>query len=68
MDKYLLIYEMRKSHISRQELCAKIGMSMPSFSKKINGKVQFTLDEIKAIMKALNISDPRPIFFTEEVS
>lgn len=68
MDKALLEYVMKTKGMNRAELCKKIGISLCTFSKKMCGKTQFTLDEVKAIMAALDIKDPTPIFFADKVS
>lgn len=68
MDRALLEYIMKSQGVDRAGLCNKIGMSLCTFSKKMNGKTQFTLDEVKAIMTALNIKDPMPVFFADKVS
>lgn len=68
MNRALLEYVMKSQEITRVALCKKIGMSLSTFSKKMCGKTQFTLDEVKAIMNVLNISDPVPIFFADKVS
>ena len=68
MDKALLEYVMKTQGVSRSELCKRIGISLCTFSKKMCGKTQFTLDEVKAIMSVLDIKDPTPIFFADVVS
>ncbi len=68
MDKALLEYVMKTHGVSRADLCKRIGMSLCTFSKKVNGKTQFTIEEVRAIMVALDIKDPTPIFFADAVS
>lgn len=68
LDKELLAYEIKHAGFTRPEFCEKVGISLSAFSKKVNGKTQFTLDEIKTIMAVLNLDDPIPIFFAKEVS
>jgi hypothetical protein len=42
-------------------------MSFPSFNKRLNGKTEFKLSEIRALKKILNIECVDDIFFTEKV-
>lgn len=67
MDRYRLEYEMKRRHISRDELCQAIGMSRTSFYRKCTGKSDFTLTEINKITHFLGVS-PDGIFFNIEVS
>ena len=68
MDKIRLQYEMRAKGVTAKELCKAIGISLCAFSRKCNGKSQFTLKEIKAITKYLELDSPIPIFFADFVS
>lgn len=68
MDKELLFYEMAKKHKTVDEVCNEIGVSKSAFYRKLSGKSQFTLNEIKCIVKVLQLKSPMAIFFAEEVS
>lgn len=49
-------------------LSEAIGISKSAFSKKINGKSEFTLGEIQKIVDVLELESPIPIFFAAKVS
>lgn len=68
MDKYRLFYEMKVAGITREEMCMALNMSQSTFSRKCNGKSEFTLSEMNIILSKLNKSDPKDIFFTDKVS
>ena len=64
----LLMHERR---MSCEDLATAIGMSKASFSKRINGKIDWSLTEIWQIAKVLEISLERIFYFfpdpTEEI-
>lgn len=68
MDKDLLYYEMKKRKVSVDDLCAKIGISKTAFYRKCAGKTEFTVKEVKGIVKALDLQSPIDIFFADKVS
>lgn len=68
MDKLRLLYEIKSKGYKVKDFCKIVGISSSAFSKKINGKSEFTLGEIKRICNTLEIKDPMPIFFAEWVS
>lgn len=68
MNKALLEYEMKRKHVSVLELSEHLGISRSSFWKKCNGTSEFKLSEIRGIISYLEISNPEPIFFADEVS
>jgi len=63
MDKYRLFYEMKVRNVSAKDLCDHLGISTTAFSRKCNGKSEFTLKEMKGILDYLNIDSPMGIFF-----
>lgn len=66
MDKYKLDYEMRRRHITTEQLCQATGMSRSAFYRKRNGISEFTVGEVNAICDFVGCSPE--IFFTEKVS
>lgn len=68
MNRYLLEYEIKRHGYTISTFCAALGMSRSTFSKKVNGKSEFTRAEIEAIVKLLEIENPTPIFFDDKVS
>ena len=67
-DKYRLFSIMNKLGITQAELCNDIKMSRSAFSKKCNGKSEFTWGEIVKICERLGLETPMGIFFVEKVS
>ena len=68
MNKALLEYEMKRRGITALQMSEHLGIDRSTFSKKCNGQSEFKQSEIQSIIQFLNISDPTPIFFAEEVS
>ena len=68
MDRYLLEAEIRRRGYTMERLSREIGISKSAFSKKINGKSEFTLGEIQRIVDVLGLESPIPIFFGTKVS
>jgi len=52
------------------EFCEKAVFNRSTFDRKIHGRSEFTLGEIRRIVQALNLSDEdlRNIFFTKVVT
>lgn len=68
MNKALLEYEMKRRGITAIQLSEYLGIDRSTFSKKCNGQSEFKQSEIQSIIRFLNIKDPTPIFFADEVS
>lgn len=68
MDVKALKAEIVKKGFTHARLSKEIGISKAAFSKKINGKSEFTLGEIQRIVDVLEIESPIPIFFASKVS
>lgn len=68
MNAALLEYEMKIRGVTAAKLSEVLGIDRSTFSKKCNGKSEFKQSEIQTIVKYLNLADPCPIFFPEEVS
>ena len=68
MDYKALRAEIVKKGFTHAKLSAAIGISKAAFSKKINGKSEFTLGDIQQIVDVLGIESPVPIFFAGKVS
>lgn len=56
--------------ISTEKLAQEIGVSKSAFYRKLNGKTEFTREEIQKIIDVLRISnsDAFKIFFENQVS
>ncbi len=48
---------------TQAEIAKKLGISMNSFSRKINNKTQFSLNEAFLLKKELKISNMEQVFF-----
>ena len=68
MDKFKLFGIMDKRGVTQEKLCHDLNMSRSAFSRKCNGKSEFTLGEMNRIMEYLEIESPMGIFFVEKVS
>lgn len=68
MDRYRLEYEIKKHNYTQAEFCNKIGVSVSAFNRKLNGKTEFTLAEIKTILDVLELKSPMGIFFADDLS
>ena len=68
MNTALLEYEMKRKGVSAAKLSEILGIDRSTFSKKCNGHSEFKQSEIQTIIRYLEIVDPTPIFFAEEVS
>lgn len=68
MDKFKLEYEMKSRGVTIEKLCSDLEISRSAYYRKVNGKTQFTLDEIQRIVKYLQLDSPMGIFFADKVS
>lgn len=64
-DKLLGI--MAEQHKTQDDVAKALKMSRKTFYFRMKNKV-FGSDEIEGMIKYLNISDPMPIFFADEVT
>lgn len=70
MDKYKLEYFIKDRGYTKEQLCTEMGLSKSAFYRKCAGKTEFTLVDIKAIVRLLKLSNDEilEIFFAEKVS
>lgn len=68
MNKEKLEAAMKSAGISKAKMCEELGISRSAFYRKCREESQFTLEEIKAIVKILNLTSPMDIFFETKVS
>lgn len=59
--------KMAERGVSQGKLADAIGITVQSLNAKINGRGQFTLEEVIKITFFLSISDPVDIFFDPSV-
>lgn len=62
MNKNLLRAKIKENGFTQAEVAKLIGISSNSLSRKISGKQDFRLGEIKALIKILNIERVEQIF------
>lgn len=67
MDANKLKGLMVEKKYTQSKLAIELNLSVQSLNAKLNGRNQFTLDEVVKISKILNVEDPRDIFFTGTV-
>lgn len=53
--------KLKEHGITYAELSTILGMSITSFSDKMNGKKRFYIDEVKKISRVLNLTDEEKI-------
>lgn len=65
MDKHLLNLTLKRKGVTQEELAKKIGVSRMSLSNRLNGKVQWNLDEVKIVENYLRLTNEEmlAIFF-----
>ncbi len=63
-----LAAEIKRTGLQNKEFAAKIGMNSVTFSKKINGKVDFTLSEVKKIVEFFNCEFSLEYLFDDKVA
>lgn len=70
MDGALLEYFIKKRGFTKDNFINRIGVAKSPFYRKMQGEVQFKLDEIQKIREVLNLSDDdvMRIFFEDKVS
>lgn len=64
MNRFLLKARIMECGTSQKKLAGQLEISENSFSKKLCGKCEFTLKEVQRLCILLDITDPRPIFFS----
>lgn len=66
MDKHLFNSILKRKGITQEEFAKKLGISRMSLSNRLNGKVQWNLDEMKIAEKVLKLTgdEMRAVFFS----
>lgn len=59
--------KMAEVRMSQEKLSKCLGITVQTLNAKLNGRSQFTLEEVIKITKELNIKDPVDIFFEPSV-
>ena len=64
-NKKLLQLRMLMEDASQVQVARSIGVSAKTFSLKINGKIDWKLEEVQKLCKFLHIDNPCEIFFPD---
>lgn len=69
MNATELRVEMVRARKSVEDVAREIGVTAPTLYRKLDGKSDFFLTELKAIKKSLNLDDEavKRIFFADEL-
>jgi Predicted transcriptional regulator with C-terminal CBS domains len=67
MDANMIKGRIMSVGLTQEKVAVMVGMSGNSLSRKLTGKRDFTLSEVNAICKALDIADPTPYFFNAKI-
>lgn len=59
--------KMTENRISQDKMAKVLGITVQSLNAKLNGRSQFTLEEVVKITEVLSLKDPVDIFFTPSV-
>lgn len=60
--------KMTEAHVSQDKLSKMLGITVQSLNAKLNGRSQFTLEEVVKITEYLKLKNPVDIFFKPSVS
>ena len=58
---------MTENRISQDKMAKGLGITVQSLNAKLNGRSQFTLEEVVKITEILSLKDPVDNFFTPSV-
>lgn len=67
-NKNMFRAQMALRGITARELSEKLGINESTLYRKINADGSFTREEINQLILILDISDPRAIFFSDELA
>lgn len=59
--------KMTENRIPQYKMAKILGITVQSLNAKLNGRSQFTLEEVVKITEVLSLKDPVDIFFTPSV-
>ena len=59
---------MTERHVSQEKLAKVLGITVQALNAKLNGRSQFTLEEVVKISEHLKLDNPVDIFFNPSVS
>ena len=59
--------KMTEGHLSQKSMAEALGITVQALNAKLNGRSQFTLEEVVRITDILSLKDPIDIFFDPSV-
>lgn len=59
--------KMTERHLSQKNMAEALGITVQALNAKLNGRSQFTLEEVVKITAVLSLKDPVDIFFSPSV-
>jgi transcriptional regulator with XRE-family HTH domain len=59
--------KMTEGHLSQKSMAEALGITVQTLNAKLNGRSQFTLEEVVRITDILSLKDPVDIFFDPTV-
>lgn len=59
--------KMTEGHLSQKSMAEALGITVQALNAKLNGRSQFTLEEVVRITDILSLKDPVDIFFDPTV-
>ena len=59
--------KMTEGHLSQKSMAEALGITVQTLNAKLNGRSQFTLEEVVRITDILSLKDPMDIFFDPTV-
>lgn len=59
--------KMTEGHLSQKSMAEALGITVQALNAKLNGRSQFTLEEVVRITDILSLKDPVDIFFDPSV-
>ena len=57
----------KEKHLSQRSMADLLGITVQCLNAKINGRSQFTLEEVIKITEVLSLEDPVDIFFNQNI-
>ena len=68
IDKSKIVESMKKRGLTGVQIAEMLDIGLRSWTRKINGKGDFTASEIEKLCEILKIKNPTPYFFVKELA
>ena len=66
IDREAFCAELKRANMTQKEAARLVGMSENSLSRKVLGQRDFSLGEVAALCRLLNMADPASVFRLKE--